>query len=649
MLKLCEYCQKEFEVSDGSKRRFCCTSHQYKYSHEKASITLGISFNYSAERECLNCHKLFTSKTGSSVKTCSRECGYEYRSKTSQKPNKLFRICKVCGKEFKNVNYSRKACSEECAQKLRENTWVEKYGVNNPGKSIIVKEKTKKHNLEVWGEDSPSKTSTIKQKLKKAWEDKSLKELEEINQKKEETNLKMYGVKCVFQSKEIQNKIKLTNLQNLGVEYPTQARLVLQKCRETSLEHWGVSNPMQSLVVQEKGKQTCLKKYGTDNASKSPEIIAKIIIKNNIKYGANSLTQANISKEIRDLFDTFEFLKELYITQRLSTVKIAEMYGVGQSFVLYKLKKQNIPIIKYDSSGETEIQKYLESLELCVERNLRNILPSRRELDLYIPNKKIAIEFNGIYFHSEQVLETGTKRDGKMFHLSKTLEAEQLGIHLIHIFEDDWNFKQEIVKARLRQVVGVSEDAVYARKCKIVELSYSESESFLNTYHIQGINKSSIIRLGLLFNNDIVGCMTFGYLRKNVVGKESPKEGNYELTRFCTKGRVVGGASKLFKYFINTYNPIRIISYADRHWTSNFKINLYDKLGFKKVSEGYPNYWYLIRDHREYRFNWRKSSLKKKLSNFDPTLSEYQNMLNNGYDRIWGCGSLKYEYVCAHN
>ena len=105
-------------------------------------------------------------------------------------------------------------------------------------------------------------------------------------------------------------------------------------------------------------------------------------------------------------------------------------------------------------------------------------------------------------------------------------------------------------------------------------------------------------------------------------------------------------------YSYNHYiiaNPIRIISYADRHWTSNFKINLYDKLGFKKVSEGYPNYWYLIRDHREYRFNWRKSSLKKKLSNFDPTLSEYQNMLNNGYDRIWGCGSLKYEYVCAHN
>ena len=134
--------------------------------------------------------------------------------------------------------------------------------------------------------------------------------------------------------------------------------------------------------------------------------------------------------------------------------------------------------------------------------------------------------------------------------------------------------------------------------------------------------------------------MTF---RKLNIAKGSKSEINtYELDRFCSNYnfRVVGIASKLLKYFINNYNPIKIISYADRRWSDG---NLYKRLGFNFVHNTDPNYWYITENGRIHRFNFRKSELNKKLEHFDPNLTEYQNMLNNGYCRIWDCGNMKFE------
>lgn len=390
-------------------------------------------------------------------------------------------------------------------------------------------------------------------------------------------------------------------------------------------------------------KRTNLERYGVENPSQSSEIQQRRI-KNSIKnYGVSFPQQKHISPDILEEFNNKEFLEDLHITQQIPIETIAHQFNVSSFFVASYLKKANIETHNYGNSFEgKQLCKYIESLDFSIQINNRSILPSGKELDIYIPNKKIGIEYNGLFWHSEQQLKS--RNLTKNYHLDKTKEAESLGIQLIHIFEDDWLYKKDIVKSRLLQVLNVSKEKLYARNSIIKEITYQDSCEFLNKYHLQGAFTGASIYLGLFIQNSLVACMLFGSLRK-ALGSDT-EVGNYELLRFCSKNSVVGGASKLFSYFVNSYKPLRVISYADRHWTTLTKLNLYDRLGFVKISEGIPNYWYVsMKGVKEHRYNYRKSELIKKLEIFDDTLSEYQNMLNNKYDRIWGCGSLKYEWV----
>ena len=161
---------------------------------------------------------------------------------------------------------------------------------------------------------------------------------------------------------------------------------------------------------------------------------------------------------------------------------------------------------------------------------------------------------------------------------------------------------------------------------------------FLEDNHIQG-KLGAKVRVGLYHNEELVSLMTFGSLRKSLGSKS--QEGDWELLRFCNKlnTNVVGGASKLLKYFINNYKPDNIISYADRRWSEG---NLYYNLGFKLVGETRPNYFYLNTSRRESRFKYRKDILVKQ--GYDPNKTEREIMKERGYLRIYDCGTLKFEY-----
>jgi very-short-patch-repair endonuclease len=217
------------------------------------------------------------------------------------------------------------------------------------------------------------------------------------------------------------------------------------------------------------------------------------------------------------------------------------------------------------------------------------------ELDVYLPDLKLAFEFNGLYWHSEIYKENN-------YHLNKTEECEKQGIKLIHIFEDQWMYKKDIVKSRILNLLCKSEK-IFARKCEIKEIyDNKQIKYFLEKNHLQGFVGSKI-KLGLFFNGELVSLMTFGSFRKSM-GTNSI-ENSYEMLRFCNKLNinVIGGASKLFNYFVKNYKPIEVISYADRNWSNG---NLYEKLGFKLSHKTQPNYYYIIDGHRKYRFGFRK-------------------------------------------
>jgi hypothetical protein len=280
------------------------------------------------------------------------------------------------------------------------------------------------------------------------------------------------------------------------------------------------------------------------------------------------------------------------------------------------------------SRPESNLKDFINSLGIQIEENNRVIL-NGKELDIYIPSKNIAIEYDGLYWHDDNHVNNN-------YHLNKTIECEDNSIQLIHVFEDEWRDKQEIVKSRLMNILGLTSNKIYGRKTQIREVTPKDSKTFLNTNHIQG-NVNSKIKLGLYYDDELVSLMTFGLLRKSL-GSIS-KEGSYELLRFCNKldTTVIGGADKLLKYFINTYTPIEIISYADRRWSQG---NLYKKLGFDFVHDSSPNYFYVINNKREYRFKYRKDVLVKE--GFDPSKSERQIMKESGFNRIYDCGNKKW-------
>lgn len=283
------------------------------------------------------------------------------------------------------------------------------------------------------------------------------------------------------------------------------------------------------------------------------------------------------------------------------------------------------------SLPEKEIVEYLKSL------GIENIITSDRsvinpyELDIYLPDYNIAIEYNGKWFHDEFYKD-------KNYHLMKTELCNDKDIFLIHIFDDEWEFKKDIVKHRLKHLLNLNKERVYARKCIIKEISPKTARDFCNIYHIQGYG-SSKIKLGLYYNDDLVSVMTFSMLN---ISKGSVNIDNiWELNRFCSSINVIGGASKLLTYFKRNYEWDKIISYADRRWS---KGSLYYKIGFKFIGYTLPNYWYWDRKKRDitryHRFNFRKNKIKH-LGNG----TEIEIMNSIGWSRIWDCGNYKFELI----
>lgn len=201
---------------------------------------------------------------------------------------------------------------------------------------------------------------------------------------------------------------------------------------------------------------------------------------------------------------------------------------------------------------------------------------------------------------------------------------------MIHIFETEWLYKQEIVKSRLCSLFNHTHK-IYARSCEVKIVSNTEAEQFLNMNHLQGSCKSKY-RYGLYHNDELVSLMTFG--------KSRFKKDEIELLRFCNKlnNTVVGGASKLLTAFLKDNANIHdIISYADRRWSVG---NLYEKLGFKKISVSKPNYYYVVDGMLRNRMNYQKHILVQQ--GFDSNKSEHDIMLERKIYRIYDCGNSKY-------
>lgn len=425
--------------------------------------------------------------------------------------------------------------------------------------------------------------------------------------------------------------------------------------KEFYQKKYGVDHFFITEEFKSKYKSKMIEKYGVDNPSKSKEVIDKIKNTNKIRYGEDSWLkiEGNKKKLSEKIAENHRTEREKKIKESNIEIEILDFnvrnatilckncnnkYQVSSSFFNKKISVQESPcltcnpLLNGSSKSEIELLEFLKSIyNGKIINNDRKILEGK-EIDIYLPELNIAFEFEGIYWHSEIF-------KGKNGNLEKKEIIRNKGIKIYNIWEDNWCYKKEITKSRIKNIFGLSQK-IYARNCTIQEVSTAEEKKFLNENHIQGYVPSKI-KLGLFLKDKMVSIMTFGKKRKSL--GQSDKEREYELLRFCNSLNihVVGGASKIFSKFIKDYSPEVVISYQDNSWDTG---ELYKKIGFNLVQNQRisPGYWWCKGNIRFHRFNFRKDKLIK--DGFDPEQTENQIMTKRGYFKLWDFGNLKWEY-----
>jgi len=295
------------------------------------------------------------------------------------------------------------------------------------------------------------------------------------------------------------------------------------------------------------------------------------------------------------------------------------------------------------SSQERQLSTFLKTISPDFRKKRFKVNDMHSfEIDAYSASRKIGFEMDGLYWHSEKLV-------GPNYHYDKMKFFKDQGIRLINIFEDEWMFHGDIIKDKIRSILGVQKDRIYARTCHIKEVASSEKNAFLDTNHIQGADKANI-SLGLYDRDDrLVAVMTFVKLRRALGHK--PEDGHYELSRFAglMGYTIVGGFSKLLKYALKAYEIHEITTYADLRFTAQDS-NVYEKNGFVLDHISKPSYYYTkYFKTREYRYTYRKSELKKKFPDiYSDDKSEAEIMREAGYSRVYDCGNLVYKLTIPH-
>lgn len=409
--------------------------------------------------------------------------------------------------------------------------------------------------------------------------------------------------------KKILEATKKSNLEKYGVPFTTMLTDVIQKARTTKMNRYGDSsynNPTKS-------KETCLQRYGYEYSGQVPEIIQKIQDNKVTLYpqlrNKEWLVQQNTTKSITQIAD------ELGCSYR-TVYLYFDKYNITPNFFSPDYSKQ-----------QKELHDFVTSIyQGTILLNDRNVIKPK-ELDIYLPEIGLAIEFNGMYWHAE---------DNKR-HLVKHMLCKKENITLLQVWDHEWVNKREIVESIIRSKIGKSV-RVYGRDCTISKINSKEYADFLEKNHIQGKVNSSI-RYALLYENEVISVMGLG---KSRYGKVC----SHELLRFATKlnHSVVGGFSKLLKHILRNEELDSIATYADLRL---FDGGVYEKSGFVFSHTTNPGYVYYKSGIVSNRQRFQKHKLETLLPKFDASLSESVNMNNNGFLRVYDCGQNCFTLNCS--
>ena len=551
-------------------------------------------------------------------------------------------MCDSPRKWVKNLRSYRQTCGPVCAGKIKSAIHPKKIKdkkdpyYTDPNRLASALETRKRNSLAKYGVESPTS-------------------LPEVTQKRKQTNLKKYGTEFAAQNTEVRKKIsasfkkahqigsddynnlidkrKKTSLERYGVEHPMQSATVKDKQQDTTNERYGVRHALQSTELNAKRRQTNLVKFGVNEAIASNQIRQQIDKSNLEKYGEVNWTHTTYSEYAKEILFNTELFEHTFTGKTLNESK--DLIGVSLRTILNYASRYNLRHIFSDvkiTGIENKVNNFLtDYLGTNFKRNVKSIIPPQ-ELDFYIPTKNIAIELNGVYWHSE----LGGGHRGKNYHKNKWQECCEKGITLLQFTSLDIENRWHLVESKIKRHLSIQVPVIGARKLEIKKITAKSVENeFLEKWHLQGPTVNRQLALGAYYQNTLVGITTW-----NVSGSDA------ELVRFATNVNFSypGLLSKMIKYFLKeTKFQGKLLSYSSNNHSNG---QLYKSCGFILDGVTPPGYMYTKNYLQlESRLKYQKHKLKKRFNLSDSDLtskSEWEIMQDNGYDRLWDSGNTRW-------
>ncbi len=383
-------------------------------------------------------------------------------------------------------------------------------------------------------------------------------------------------------------------------------------------------------VKQANRRATTLARYGVDHISKVEDNKNKV---RSTRFEKDELLRRftfakyKLDYEQMSNYDTLKAITDAATSYMDLSKRFFNEMPIMTIFRHFKHIKYDPKFEKQTSSQEKEISEFIQSLGFETEMNGRTLIKPL-EIDIYVPDKKLAIEFNGFPWHCEYFGEK--HRD---YHLNKTTRCDTIGVQLLHINAEQWRNKSDIVKSIIQTKLGCN-TRLFARDLSIINVDSVSAKNFLNENHIQGAVVGATVKLGLYSESldRLVGLAIFGSSRF--------KKNENELLRFCSKMgiSIVGGLSKLISAYRKA-NPGTLISYCDRSISNG---NAYIKTGWRLKHITPPGYRYVMNESTFNRLRFQKHKLKNMIG-YDPDRTEWEIMQDNGYDRYWDCGQFVFQ------
>ena len=400
---------------------------------------------------------------------------------------------------------------------------------------------------------------------------------------------------------------------------------MLSKMRSTCMEKYGHSSALKNETVKEKRRNSNQKKYGANEVLASGSSIRTRLTS---QVAVNKFWgRVSSFSDILPLFCKEDFTNDEkeYKWKCIACERIFTAHARDGS-----IPKCQSCFPRSSSRGEREILQFVMEIvgkdaDVKSRHKLNGI-----ELDIFIPSKSLAIEYNGIYWHSEG---RGTPKN---YHLDKLNLCKDNCIRLLQFWDYQWENKTDVVKSIISNALGLSSNKIYARKCSTMKIDEATAASFLQDNHLSGNARGSALLLGLYYGGALVQVATFG---KSRFGAKTPE---IEMFRLCAAKNhtVVGGASRLIKEASKCLSAVTFISFCDK---MAFSGNTYAALGFSKVSEGKPSSWYFSSDGKlKHRSSFQKKKLMKILGIDHTNKTEFELAQLLKLNRVWDCGSSKW-------